>query len=167
MTPEAFAKHVIELADAFGVMVRTIDRGEDSRASLGVAMDGQVVIKAVEIAPVVDETTYAIALHELGHLCAPNGSIMNKTRTEPAMVMLAERSAWEWARHFAIVWTDQMQRVHDMALGTYEVARATGSMAIKHAMSTGTFAPPRRAEKPVAVGSASDFAKRIKIGGDW
>lgn len=88
--------------------------------------------RVVNIAPVLDETTYAVALHELGHALHPTGRVRDShgsrtTRTtgevatleDMRYMLLEERSAWEWARQFALEWTAPMQFVQDYAMGSY------------------------------------------------
>jgi len=76
------------------------------------------------VSPIVDETTYAVALHELGHLVAPTGALRaagvvgdraNLKRDE-------EDAAWTWARHYALTWTPVMDALAHWAEGTYAAA---------------------------------------------
>lgn len=86
----------------------------------------------IMIAPVTDETAYAVALHELGHILHPTGRV-NETDGSPTMrrinevatlrdmrlQLLEERSAWEWAQHHALDWTVAMQHTMDLSLASY------------------------------------------------
>jgi hypothetical protein len=94
-------------------------------------------VHCIEIAPVIDETTYAVALHELGHCLHPTGRVNDshgsrtmRTLNEVATIadmryqLLEEHSAWEWARANALTWTPPMQAVHDWAVGTYHAHAA-------------------------------------------
>lgn len=73
-----------------------------------------VAIRTVVCAPITDETTYAVALHELGHVVAPNGSLPGQ-----ALTRVEEEAAWNWARHIALEWTEVMDHVARWAEGTY------------------------------------------------
>jgi len=73
------------------------------------------------ISTIVDVTTYAIALHELGHLAAPTGSIRGAVEGDRASLQRVEEdAAWTWARHYALIWTDVMDRLAQWAEGTYQ-----------------------------------------------
>lgn len=99
-----------------------------------------MVNQTIMIAPVVDETTYAIALHEMGHCLHPTGRVTEfegskvmRARNEVATLrdmrlqLLEEESAWEWAEANALRWTPDMQAVKDRALGSYrKFARQLG-----------------------------------------
>lgn len=86
----------------------------------------------IKIAPVTGETTYAVALHELGHCLSPMGMLrsemskdmrsMNRltTKRDVALQLEEERAAWDWAEHYALEWTPAMQAVKKMCLGAYE-----------------------------------------------
>lgn len=80
-----------------------------------------VQLRAVFASPVVDETTYAVQLHELGHLLAPSGLLRDVVRDgDPANLMRDEEdAAWAWVRHHAIVWTPVMETVAQWAEQTY------------------------------------------------
>lgn len=54
----------------------------------------------IKIRPVKSAITYAVALHEIGHILGPR---QNETR------LYAEVGAWEWAKANAIVWNYQME----------------------------------------------------------
>jgi hypothetical protein len=97
-------------------------------------------IHSVTIAPVTDESTYAVAMHELGHCLHPTGRVneyegsrtmrtLNQIATlrDMRLCLLEETSAWEWAEHNAREWTPTMQSVKDWALGAY----------VKHARQLG------------------------------
>jgi hypothetical protein len=82
---------------------------------------------------VQDETTYAVALHELGHCLHPLGRVHRiegsahfratgqySSFNDLRLLLLAERSAWEWAHHYALEWTPVMTYVEDWALSEYK-----------------------------------------------
>jgi hypothetical protein len=66
--------------------------------------------RRIAIRPVKTDITYAIALHEIGHILGPrqSGARLDK-----------EVGAWEWARANAVVWTDAMQRQMEKRLCSY------------------------------------------------
>jgi len=66
----------------------------------------------IHIPPVRSSASYAIALHEIGHVLGPH------QRT--SVVLTAERGAWRWARRNALVWNDTMDRVMRRCLTFYE-----------------------------------------------
>jgi hypothetical protein len=55
--------------------------------------------------------SYAVALHELGHIC---GRYQRSRR-----VMVRERWAWAWARKNALIWTPRLERYATEALSWY------------------------------------------------
>jgi hypothetical protein len=68
--------------------------------------------QTITIHPIVSEAAYATALHEIGHIrlgCHPGDD-----------VLVDERSAWQWARANALIWTPTMEREAERSLGTYE-----------------------------------------------
>jgi hypothetical protein len=74
---------------------------------------GSPYVRQIAIAPVVGEVSYAVALHELGHVLG---------RYQKSWVILTrERYAWHWARDHAIAWTPVMQRRAALCLSQYEL----------------------------------------------
>ena len=71
--------------------------------------------RRIQTQPVVSDNTYAVALHEIGH-------ILGKWQTRG--VMLGEVGAWRWAKSNALVWTPAMNRKMRDCVETY-VANAT------------------------------------------
>jgi hypothetical protein len=106
--------HAHELARAF--KARLVE-------TPGMPPDDAFAIPAMSVvvcAPITEETTYAVALHELGHLVAPLGAL--RTRASAHNVNLRcdeEEAAWAWARRMAIEWTPVMESVARWAEGTY------------------------------------------------
>jgi hypothetical protein len=87
---------------------------------------------AINIAPITNEATYAIALHELGHVCSPLGMVNQahgsqtmrttnqvSTLRDVRLQLEEEEAAWSWAQHYATTWTPTMQRVKEIALASY------------------------------------------------
>jgi hypothetical protein len=64
----------------------------------------------ISIYPITSEVTYAVALHEIGHIRQGHNDD----------VMICERAAWKWARTTALVWTPTMEREAKRLLKTYE-----------------------------------------------
>lgn len=147
----ALRQHVLDLGRAFGV--RVVER-------TGQAPDEAIAIpdlRLVVVAPVTDETQYAVALHELGHVLAPLGSLTREklgrpARARHALTLEEEEAAWDWAAHHALVWTPLMQSVREMTFATYV---ATAPPEPK----------PARPTRPTRVNnSASTFAAQIRWG---
>ena len=130
-----YAKHVIDLGHAFHVIIQWII--DPDAAAAGTALDDRHLPHAqrraiVNIPPVVDETTYAVALHELGHCIAPCGTL---TSTEASHRMIKQRqpttlrdvklrldeewAAWEWARAYALEWTPAMVAIERSSISSY------------------------------------------------
>ena len=120
-------QHVYELAAAFEVRVVETDLPPDRAAA-------EPNLRVVVVGRIVDETTYAVALHELGHVVDANGQ-------QHTHQLLAEESAWAWARYVALDWTDSMTSVEQYALGTYHAAAAQQEAQAKWAATT----PPANA----------------------
>lgn len=123
-----FAKHITDLAAAFHVRLLISQHVDHCGASRDDAGRNRVLIM-----PVTCEVTYAIALHELGHCCSALGMVTNTeaspryrmlrryaTKRDVKLQLLEEQAAWEWARHYALEWTDVMASVERMAYDTYK-----------------------------------------------
>jgi uncharacterized protein YjaZ len=79
----------------------------DFQSRGGVAYRGSLHI---QIAPVRSDITYAVALHELGHIVGP---MQDGHRLE------REAGAWIWARNNACEWTARMDAKMRRCLGSY------------------------------------------------
>lgn len=100
MNKEQMAAHIAELARANDIIIqRSTHRGCAFRAT-----------RIVKIRPVCSPVTYAIALHEIGHILGP----MQKGKR-----LFREAGAWLWARDNAPVWTDTMTRLMARCLNSY------------------------------------------------
>lgn len=102
MTANAYrlAEHISQLAHAAQVTVQYRD---------GAAGRAWRRTKTVRLSPVRSSVTYAVALHELGHvLGAHSGNRLDK-----------EWHAWQWARQHALVWDDRMTDKERRALASY------------------------------------------------
>lgn len=78
--------------------------------------------RAVFVAPIADETMYAVALHEMGHVVgdahnAKRGASL--TTAEIVALCDEEDAAWAWAMRNAREWTPAMDAVREWARGTY------------------------------------------------
>jgi hypothetical protein len=79
-----YAKHVVELAEAHGLLIRERRPGGRATPSL----------RLIEIGPVRGPVSYYVALHEIGH-CVGRG------RSAP--LLEGEANAWEWAIDHAMI----------------------------------------------------------------
>lgn len=146
MTTSKLAQHVTELCAAFGVhlLVRPEMRPDEAAAGT-LRADNDLPVaqrRCIRIVPVIDESTYAVALHELGHCLSPMGSVnttegsrtmreTNRVSTlrDVRLQLEEEHAAWAWAQSYALEWTPLMQYVQDIALASYiEVARRLGAI---------------------------------------
>jgi hypothetical protein len=127
-----YAQHVRDLARAFGIHIREDVNMAPHQAGAG-HLRGDTSRRGIVIVPVIDESTYAVALHELGHCLSAFGMVnlhegsktMRATnqlssRRDVLLQLEEERAAWEWAHHYALEWTDIMSYVERYAIGTYE-----------------------------------------------
>lgn len=122
--------HVVGLAKTFSVELRQVDGMHVTQARNESTHHynryGTIIGRAsnvVTVPTVVDEETYACALHELGHACHPVGQLRqhHMTRFNDATLKLdEEHAAWEWAIGHAMVWTKRMEESKAYALGSYE-----------------------------------------------
>lgn len=134
----ALARHIDELCRAFDIHLSVRANMPPDAAGAGVVRGS--TRRAILIAPVIDESTYAAALHEIGHCVAPMGMITAEhgsltmrthnvvsTLRDMRLQLEEEMAAWEWARHYAIEWTELMTAVERMSLNSYIVyARRLG-----------------------------------------
>jgi len=81
-----------------GMQIRWLKRVDRAR----VIRDLDGVVLEIQIAPVCSAISYAVALHELGHIC---GRYQNSPNS-----MTRERWAWQWARSNARKWTPRRER---------------------------------------------------------
>lgn len=147
---QALRAHAFALAHAFGV--RLIERDEH-------APDDAFAVPALRlcvVAPIKDETQYAVALHELGHVLAPLGVIDDGELRDRAgrwrIKLDEETAAWDWAQHYALTWTPVMQSVREMTFATY-VANAPAPPP-----------PPKPARSTRVNDNSAAFAARIQWG---
>lgn len=101
MESAALARHVKRVCKQHGIRifyVRYIMRGRAFRKE-----------RIIEIPRVESPMSYAIAMHEIGHILGKN----------PARRLDKEVEAWKWARRNAIHWCDRMTDEMQRCLGTY------------------------------------------------
>jgi hypothetical protein len=120
--PERLAQHARDLAQAFSINLIEDPALPPHRATA----EMKDVRRLVTCHPVIDETTYAVVLHELGHHLSPNGHLpSSEKRLMDGIVRFArleiveEEAAWAWAQHNALLWTPLMGYVMDLAMGSY------------------------------------------------
>jgi hypothetical protein len=93
-TREALQQHVLRLCERHDIVVHWCRRSDRAKAIYEFA--------EITIAPVRSLTSYATAMHEIGHIL---GRYQRSRR-----VMVREGWAWEWARANALLWTPAMER---------------------------------------------------------
>jgi hypothetical protein len=112
--PRQYTRHVHGLAGAFNVSLLELDVPPEMAGA-------KVAERQVLCRPVVDETSYAVAMHELGHILAPSGALRVATGDADnwELKMAEEEAAWEWAEHYVLDWTPAMEQVKALSLGSY------------------------------------------------
>lgn len=134
-----YALHVEQLASAFEVVVEydsqlKYEDATGKRVFFKHKFTGKIIpVNIIHVRPIFDDTTYATALHELGHNLHPMGHLhweagsaeLRKTGKPATMRDIklqweAECAAWEWAEHHALEWTAGMESVKRYGLGTYQ-----------------------------------------------
>ena len=71
----------------------------------------QRACEEITVAPIKSVVTYAVALHEIGHI---RGRHQDSRRC-----MVRERWAWDWAKRNALIWTPRMARCAAESLRWY------------------------------------------------
>jgi hypothetical protein len=110
-----FQAHARELARAFDVRLIESDQLKPEEA-LAIPP-----LRVVLVRTITEEMSYAVALHEIGHLASPTG-VLTGERTA-RLQLTQEDAAWTWARHYALEWTPAMERLAQYAEGTYQQAK--------------------------------------------
>jgi len=130
-----YSEHVLQLCMAFDVRISPLPPQLMDRAAAGWMHDAPVMddrTRLIRIAEPTDETTYAAALHELGHLLHPlgtlvarEGSLRYRTTGRPhdardvRLRLTSELAAWEWAHANALEWTEVMTFVERTCMAEY------------------------------------------------
>lgn len=95
MTTKQLANHILSLLMQHAIAVTWVE------GTKGLAW---VKTRRVRLRPIKTQTTYAVALHEIGHIVGD----------QPKTKLDREAAAWEWAMQNALVWTQvthtKMQR---------------------------------------------------------
>lgn len=99
----AFKAHVDQIAKENGIIVLAVLAYEDRWKAFAVPP-----AKFIQVAEVVDEETYAIAMHELGHCLA---------RQYSTVTIVSERAAWAWAESKMFWKSPAMEAVKARAMG--------------------------------------------------
>lgn len=109
MTTQSLREHAIAIAKAIGVRLIETDviKPDEAFAVVGPRL--------VVCHPIIEETTYAVVLHEVGHLAAPGAAFGGSAE----IVLAAERAAWTWARAHALEWTPTMDALATWCESTY------------------------------------------------
>jgi len=106
--------HAVDLAKAFNVRLIESTQLQPEEAV------GLSRLRVALVSTIIDETTYAVALHEMGHLASPTGVLRHASTGDLGNLMRAEEdAAWTWARHYALEWTPVMDAVARWAEATY------------------------------------------------
>lgn len=150
MTPTNLRDHAQSLATLFGITLVYSEKLKYEEAGAIVFDDSSPEAKralaevgctkmVVRARAIIDEATYAVVMHEIGHHLAPNGHCLlkdPKPGCHPrdryewlAAKLVAEEAAWEWAQYYieqVFVWTAAMEQVKRYGLGTYERGRRMG-----------------------------------------
>lgn len=144
--PWQLADHARSLARAFDVRLIE-DSGLPVEASHCVPVErlpeqqrvqilGTPMWKGVVIVRhVTDERTYAICLHEIGHCVAALGSLIHERSAAKGVVqdatlkMMQEEAAYEWAQHYALVWTPTMEAAKQHGLDSYRELQRRAAVA--------------------------------------
>ncbi len=119
LTTTLLQDHARDLATAFDVRL-ILDARLKPEEALAIPR-----LRVVLATTITEETTYAVVLHELGHLVAALGAV--RTPRDAASLNLQrveEDAAWAWARHYALDWTPAMEAVAVYARGTYDAPTA-------------------------------------------
>jgi hypothetical protein len=111
---EELAEHVRQLSEAFGVPIVFTKEVGDNGYTMALQVPGSPLRCSVITQPVTDECTYAIALHELGHAVEPLGVIQTDE-------LAKEELAWNWARHYALIWTTAMDQVEHIGMQSHRL----------------------------------------------
>ena len=101
MTKNLYASHVESVLQANGITVAWRAHGTSGRAWRK--------RRHIFIAPVKSAVTYAVAMHEVGHVLGRNP----KTR------LAQEAAAWQWARANALDWCPVMEAKMQDCLASY------------------------------------------------
>ena len=131
-----YAAHITALAAAFKVHLAVCATMRPDEAGAGINKADKDLPRErqrlmIKIYPVIDDTTYAVALHELGHCAHAVGSLImessikmrltNRVSTlrDVRLQLDGENAAWEWAHHYALEWTASMTAIETFSRESY------------------------------------------------
>lgn len=97
---DRYAAHIARVCKIEDIEVNSHSRGGRAYRRL----------RRIKIRPVKSAVTYAVGLHEIGHIL---GARQNSTCLD------REVGAWEWAREHAIEWTSAMNEKMQKCLQSY------------------------------------------------
>ena len=132
-------QHAQSLADRHNIELFIDPKMNPMESSVSLRSSDQKMV--VVIAGVWDEVTYAVALHEMGHIAAPRAAQLieladaERRRDVHRFISIKreeEEMAWTWARVNAVQWTPMMQAVMDMGLQSYQYDAAHLLEMIRH-----------------------------------
>lgn len=101
-TVRQMAEHVDALLARHGIVVEWREAGAKGTA--------YPTKRLVKISPVKTAISYAVALHEIGHV---------QTWKRRHSRLASEIAAWGWARENALCWTAVMNRCQERCMGSY------------------------------------------------
>lgn len=121
MTAHDYLAHLKTLAQEHKIQV-TEGIGMDPRHSAA-----NPKLRAVLIPEITSDVAYALALHEMGHIVAPEGHIGThgpcpKCCQDPMYMydlLKEEFAAWAWARSQALEWTTGMEQAEKIGIQSY------------------------------------------------
>src|SRR5258707_928513 len=97
-------EHVQNICSRHELVVRRCNRLNQAQA---LHECDEIVIPAIK-SPI----SYAVALHEIGHILGPHQHSKRQ--------LVRERQAWQWARRNAVDWTPRMERQATASLRWYK-----------------------------------------------
>ena len=136
MTVKDYRDHLKRLSREHNIIVEEVFGGPRHGAR---AWPG---LRFIRLPEVCDDTSYALALHEFGHLIAPNGSGISigqfGDKNDPMHcydLLKEEFAAWAWARENAIEWTNGMEHTQMLCMKSYldTLERAKIACGLNHA----------------------------------
>lgn len=100
-------------------------------------------LRRIVVAEINNDTSYALALHEMGHVVSPDGhgkshGLCRKCCQDPMYMydlLTEEFAAWAWAREQAIEWTVGMEQTEKYCIMSYleQLKKARESVGMQEA----------------------------------
>lgn len=116
-TPAELQQHAIELGAANKVII-ILDPTMSVYACKS-SQDPARNVTCISMVPITSKYVYAIAMHELGHVIAPDGCLHAGDANNRLLKLQSEQNAWKWAAANAIMWDADMTKFAEQALRTY------------------------------------------------